>query len=516
MNATAAVLASLLLAQTQLTENVDVSIVSLDVNVTDRGGHHVGGLTAADFEVLHDGKRQQLSHFAEYTPASPEPQKRNVAVFIDDIHQTTRGAERERLFTDLKQFFRGNVRPGDGVAIVEWRGTIQIAQPYTDDIAAIERALDEIAARRPSAQVDEWTNLAVTERAKMWVRIYSGDTSMVRGSSVAAESMSLIERELATMRAKSAALRALVGTLAVRDGRRALLFLAHRYSPGTEFLFNPVEGSMGYGRTAGQLRTSVTRAANAANVTIYGFFPEGAVRDETATAMDDFAARHAGRRMSSRAAYNSSRGALSHLAKATGGMIATSVAEIGRVLPRVSEDLGAYYSIAFPAPGSSPRAGRLEVRTKRSELTVRTRRELVIESEEEKLQRTLLATLFEPPHTRGELAWRFVASQPRERDGRRVYPFRLQIPVRALTALPSGANRSGAFVVYVTAGGEVSRDRRTFEIPEADLERVRGGILTYDVEIETRPEATKVAIAVLDDVARRYGIVRIDLPLPGQ
>ena len=62
----------------------------------------------------------------------------------------------------------------------------------------------------------------------------------------------------------------------------------------------------------------------------------------------------------------------------------------------------------------------------------------------------------------------------------------------------------------------MSRDRRTFEIPEADLERVRGGILTYDVEIETRPEATKDAIAVLDDVARRYGIVRIDLPLPGQ
>jgi VWFA-related protein len=517
MNITAAVLASLLLAQVQaqvpVTENIDVSIVSLDVNVTDREGNHVRGLTADDLEVLHDGKVQPLTHFAEFTPESREPQKRNVAVFFDDIHQTTRGADRKRLFSDLKTFFRQNIRPGDGVAIVEWRDRMHVTQPYTDDIAAIERALDEIASRRPGAQVDEWTALAVTERAKMWARIKAGDSAAQNGVSISSESMSLVERDLARMRSKAAGLRGILGTLAARDGRRALLFLAHRFSPGSEFMFSPVERSMGYDKTAGGVRMSVVRAAHAANATIYGFLPEGAARDETATSADDFTARHAGRRRSSRIAYAASKGALGHLAHATGGAIATSVAEISRVLPEVSEDLGSYYSIAFRANADSTAAERLEVRTKRPELTVRARNEYVVETDEEKMERAIAASLFDPPGVRGDLPWRFHVSQPRASRGKRTYPFRLEIPVRALTALPQGATHNGAFVVYVTAGGEMSRSRKTFEIPEADFARVRGGVFTYDLEIETRDEETKIAIAIVDDVARRHGIIRLDLPL---
>lgn len=515
MNITVAVLASLLVtqAQTPLVDTVDVSIVSVDVNVTDRSGRHAGGLTADDFEVLYDGKRQPLTHFAEITPSSPEPQKRSVAVFIDDIHQTTRGVERERLVAHLKRFFRENVRPGDAVAIVEWRGKMDVTQTYTDDVAAIERALEAIGTRRVDLKADEWTALAVVERAKMWTRIYSGDTYLQRGTSIASESLSLVERDLATMRAKAAALRALVGTLAEREGRKALLFVADGFSPGTEFMFSPVERSMGFDKSAAQVRTSVIRTANAANVTIYGFFPAGAVRDETSTAGDDFAARHAARRGSSRAAFTASRDALSHLASATGGTVAMSVAEIARVLPQVSRDLGAYYSVAFRASAEPSPAKKLEVKTKRRGLVVRARREVVIEDDDDKLQRRLLATLIDPPHTRGDLPWRFVSAPPREEKGRRVYTFRLQIPVRALTALPNGATHSGAFLVYVTAGGEVSRNREAFDISEGDLERVRRGIFTYDLQIETSPEDTRIAIAVVDDIAKRHGIVRLDLPL---
>ena len=46
---------------------VAVDIVSIDAVVTDRKGEVVRGLTAADFEVFQDGKRQKVT-FAQFVP----------------------------------------------------------------------------------------------------------------------------------------------------------------------------------------------------------------------------------------------------------------------------------------------------------------------------------------------------------------------------------------------------------------------------------------------------------------
>jgi VWFA-related protein len=509
------VLASVLAVQSPYTESLDVSVVSFDVNVTDRAGRPVPGLAAEDFEVVCDGQVQPLTHFSESTLAG-ETSRRAVTVFVDDIHQTTRGVERDRLFADLKSFLRDNVRSGDAAAVVEWRGAMHVTQTYTDDLAALERALDAVAARKPAVAPDEWTALAVIERAKMWSRIASGDPGgalapLQQGN---AESMALAERAMAEMRAKSMALRAVAGSLATRDGRRALLFVSHRFSDvaGAEYLFHRAERTMGY--STKELQDSVIEAANAANVAVYSFYPEGPPRDEVASAADDFVARHHGRRWSARTAFNNEKVALEKLAGSTGGIVALNAAEIRRSLPRVADDLQSYYSMAFRLRDPSPGARRLEVRARRPNLVVRAPRELVVESDESRLQRTIAASLFDPQGTRGDLPWRFVTSEPRIDGRKRVYTFRLQIPVRLLTATPAGATRSGAFLVYFTAGGEMATSRRPFEIPEGDLDRVRAGIFTYDLVIETRAEDTRVAIAVVDEVSRRHGIVRLDLPLP--
>src|SRR5450432_168862 len=58
-----------LTAQTQLPrlgETIDVSIVNVDVIVTDRRGNHIRGLTAADFEIRDNGVPQPITNFAEY------------------------------------------------------------------------------------------------------------------------------------------------------------------------------------------------------------------------------------------------------------------------------------------------------------------------------------------------------------------------------------------------------------------------------------------------------------------
>jgi len=62
-------------------ERIEVELVDVEVWVTDRGGEPVHGLTAADFEVLHDGKPVEITHFSEVrsgeivsaVPAAAEP-----------------------------------------------------------------------------------------------------------------------------------------------------------------------------------------------------------------------------------------------------------------------------------------------------------------------------------------------------------------------------------------------------------------------------------------------------------
>ena len=47
-------------AQVEPTIRVNVNLIQVDVTVTGRGGARVTDLTAADFEVSRDGKRQAL------------------------------------------------------------------------------------------------------------------------------------------------------------------------------------------------------------------------------------------------------------------------------------------------------------------------------------------------------------------------------------------------------------------------------------------------------------------------
>ncbi|HET7436211.1 MAG TPA: hypothetical protein VFN10_15990 [Thermoanaerobaculia bacterium] len=58
-------------AQTSAT--IDVSIVNVDVVVTDKRGHRVRNLAADDFEIYENGKRQTITNFAEYTNDAPAP-----------------------------------------------------------------------------------------------------------------------------------------------------------------------------------------------------------------------------------------------------------------------------------------------------------------------------------------------------------------------------------------------------------------------------------------------------------
>ncbi|HMC21719.1 MAG TPA: VWA domain-containing protein, partial [Thermoanaerobaculia bacterium] len=150
-------LAAPLFAQAPVIEKIDVSVVNVDVTVTDRAGNPVRGLTRDDFEVLEDGRPQPITNFyvVEHAPAaniaalstmSPEPDerfRRRVLVIVDNL-STTR-YERDQALARLEEFISDRFRGGEydwSIAALDTH--VRMLLPPTSDKQAIHAALAEI------------------------------------------------------------------------------------------------------------------------------------------------------------------------------------------------------------------------------------------------------------------------------------------------------------------------------------------------------------------------------------
>ncbi len=143
-------------------EAIDVRVVNVEVVVTDRQGHRVHGLTAADFELLVDGQPVPIDYFSEIREgravAVPARGVRTVPalrpnapvgtsflVFIDDFFSIKRDRDRvlDRLEDDLPK-----LAPTDRVAIVAFDGnSITKLTDWTNSSEKLTVALDEARGR---------------------------------------------------------------------------------------------------------------------------------------------------------------------------------------------------------------------------------------------------------------------------------------------------------------------------------------------------------------------------------
>jgi VWFA-related protein len=289
-------------------ETIEVSIVNVDVFVTDKSGNRVRGLTRDDFEVFENGVKQPITNFAEYAGqddatagvelnASPiaSPQKRTIAVFVERFRLPKVHAD--PVFTSMKKLLRDAVRPGDAVTVVTWyKGRLTTIQTYTDDLAAIDRALDTIARQNTSATLDDFANqrtwyddiedydLRVEEMA-------GGDPALVAAIRESAEdsremsSRMNARRERWDLELKVATINALMRSMSGFDGKRFLLLATHRLSQiaGAEHLYaagitKPELDSLDRIEfDTRKIMKTLYDTANANGVAVYPMFPEGII-----------------------------------------------------------------------------------------------------------------------------------------------------------------------------------------------------------------------------------------------
>ena len=136
-------------------EPVDVSVVDLEVLVTDSAGRAVTGLTSADFEVFEDGERVEITHFyaapgvvsaglnatPPITPEEEADQDLYLAIVVVDSNLGQ--ANRKRSLNAVSEFLPRLPR-NTYVMLARCTGQLQILQPFTNDQGQLRSVLERM------------------------------------------------------------------------------------------------------------------------------------------------------------------------------------------------------------------------------------------------------------------------------------------------------------------------------------------------------------------------------------
>lgn len=119
-------------------EVINVQITNLDVVVTDSKGKRVTGLTKDDFEILEDGKKQEISNLSEVSRTTSEssttiqPAPRRILLIVDNA--TIAFAARKKVFSATRAAIEKLlIGPADRMAVATLTNSVQQRLDWTAD-----------------------------------------------------------------------------------------------------------------------------------------------------------------------------------------------------------------------------------------------------------------------------------------------------------------------------------------------------------------------------------------------
>jgi VWFA-related protein len=116
---------------------VDVELVNLFFSAREKKGNYVAGLQAADFDVLEDGKKQEIKFFAR---ESDLPLTLGLLVDVSRSQESLIEIEKRA----SERFFEQVLRPKDMAFIISFGSDTELLQDYTSSPGLLRRGLDQL------------------------------------------------------------------------------------------------------------------------------------------------------------------------------------------------------------------------------------------------------------------------------------------------------------------------------------------------------------------------------------
>lgn len=542
-------------------EQLEVNVVNVEVYVTDKSGATVKGLTAADFEVLEDGRPQKISYFyamenrrstrlpgrlgvivpggtapgavsaptddatppeegATAAPAEgdlappPEQQALRLVVYFDNLF--LRPQNRNKVIRQVDRFVnRVMVGSGDLVMLATFDKALHIRHPFTRDLDSFQEKLHEIET------VSAFGQRETTQRREIIQRVERSESALDAESHIDFYAKS---RHFDVGQSIKG-LREVISSLAGLPGRKVLLYVSDGI-PMTagEDLFhllelkypnNPFGGQLLAARYSSRsLFRELTSSANANGVTLYTLEATG-LRSNAS-----LSAEYGGLGDRSYIEVDTVRDfsleePLMMMAADTGGLASLNTNNIDGALERLSTDLDNYYSLGYaPTHAVQGRYHDIKVRMKRKGLKVRHRTGYRDKVASTRVHEGTLATLLYGPE-KNPLEIKLAFADAKEDDeGQRLVPLEVRIPLSRVTLVPFEEVHQGrmrAAVAVIDRDGRMSPvDQQEFAvaIPNADLEAARENYYVYAIELKMRPGDHQIAVGIHDDISGETSFIR--------
>ena len=526
---------------------VDVSVVNVDVYVTDKKGKRVTGLTKGDFELSVERKPVAITNFyavesgVAHTEAGvpllpqedldprlaaddrrrrvPEDQRLHLVVYVDNLN--LRPFTRNRALRYVRTFLRNRLRPGDEVMLVTYERSIHVRHHFTSDPEIIGSALYE---------VEEMSGMGVhtdSDRRDILRDIYESDNpNVVRGRATQyAESL------FSDMRFTIDALTEIVDSLAGLPGRKAILYVSDGLPMRAgEDIFHAMNDQFQSG--AGNILMDglrydlsrqfqkLTNRANAHRVTFYTLEAAGL---RTYSFMDASNSTIGGGSRIDQIHFSNIQSSLRLMARETGGMVLVNTNNFQPLLDRVAEDFDTYYSLGFSPSGvESGRYHRIQIKVKgRKGLVVRTRDGYRDKPVSTRMSEGTLAALHFG-YQSNPLGIEIEVGDEREHSsGQMLVTVKVRIPIGKVSFLPQAEMQRGKLRLFVGAKdheGGVSPIQDVpvpIDIPQAEFERAREQFYEYSMNLIMRPGRQVVAVGVRDEIGAVSGFAARGVSIRG-
>jgi VWFA-related protein len=344
------------------------AVVRIDVEVTDGDGKSIKGLRPDQFAVTDDGVAQKISAFSysdiEGMETAIQDNARPIVVPVDSpntgvapgaadaLSEQIRDRRLIVLFFDLTsmetddifrahaaaaRFLTQQMTPADLVAVVAFSTRLSVLANFTNDRAALEKAVAKLVPGAASQLANP-----------LYAAAQNGEAD-VQADTGAAYTPDQTEFNVFNTDQKLAAVQGLANVLAAIPGRKAL-----------------VEFTGGITQTGEENRAELraaTDAANRANVSVYsidarGMFatpPGGDATTASAIGTSAFSGASVYHQTDQR---EDSRDTLATLSTDTGGRAFFDLGDLSDAFPRIQQDNGGYYLIGYSLPTGVKQDGR--------------------------------------------------------------------------------------------------------------------------------------------------------------
>jgi VWFA-related protein len=518
---------------------IDVSVVNVNVYVTNKQGLAVTDLEADDFVLTQDGTAKSISNFSLFTDeiyrsyyrgqeaptGQPTPTPipgaealsrdsfRPIYVVLYFDNDNSRAIDRNRLITQLRPFVRETLHPPVQMMVISYNKSYDVLQSFTDDQRDIYDALREVKMTTGGrTQLDNARKDILRQFAESQRNSRNNVSSMSRGHGMM---IGFAEEEANSLLFTLGALRDTLTMLSGLPGKKIIIYVSNGLPmiAGLDLFYafaNTYQESSAITESArynmNRHYTSLVSNANAQDISFYTF-GVGGLENPTISSAELGTAQDT---MSASLGMQNYLDPLRFMSDNTGGAAIVNTNDFTRGFEKVGQDFFTYYSLGYTLHQSGlDKVHRIKVELpNHPDYRVRYRRRFVEKSLESRVQDKVVTGLMFPLDDNPMQIMVEIGTQGPAGETRWMVPFKLSFPLRRVALLPTGEDYVGNVTLFLAARkttgdrSDVVRQNHEIRVKAADYDAAQLKRYTITANLLMEEGSHNIAVGILDPVTR--------------